>query len=357
MEIVHATIARPGPAAERREGLAQDRDNVAVAAPRGTAGNETPATAGSLPQEARLDFGTLMKKAVCPSVSNFPARGRRWLMVACRRDTCKFILDLPLPQVFHTRPWRCVRCNIFFKVQMSDIRRTFQGVLPAKAPKAARLFFTERFLQLILGKFAETFNAAAVKRFIIDLYLANTVYINQAESAMWATQSVPRLQSLRFMLREALLSYLPGLIKHIEEHVHTYSGSAVRGDGHYKIAGRIRAGCKGNAANVIYAWIGVDGALLRPPSALQSETWPQLRPDLEALLRDLVRHRMRAGLSAQTACPAFHATASFGKHRLKLRALYRSVAKPLLATVAVTPQGEATSVRGCVNESPTLRLV
>ena len=55
----------------------------------------------------------------------------------------------------------------------------------------------------------------------MDSYFANTIYLNKAESAMWATNAVPRLASLRFVLREALLSYLPGRIEHIEEHVHT----------------------------------------------------------------------------------------------------------------------------------------
>ena len=339
-------------------GLDQPHADRDMAAPSGTAKQNTSQDdARSLPQDQAIGFAEVSKSAVCPHLAGQHtacSNGSRVVMYCRRTQVCKFLLDLPTPQVFHTRPWRCLACGAWFYVQLSDIKRTFPNVLTAKPRRQSRIFFTQRFLQLIIGKFGETFNAAAVKRFIMDLYLANTIYINKAENAMWATSAVPRLASLRFVLREALLSYLPGLIKHVEEHVHTYSGSAVRGDGHYKIAARIRAGSQADKVNVIYAWIGVDGALLRPPSALRSETWPHLRPDLESLLLDMMRNRMRAGMSAHCACPAFHATDSYGKHRLKLRTLYKSVAKPLLATVAVTPQGQATSVVGSVDESPVL---
>lgn len=364
-----------------RAGLAmevsQATDDVVMAAPSGTARNYVlpdGAKAKTSDDDTKCDtdyapwgeqdtsLGDLVKSAVYPSLASqhetfqCSAQGGRVVMRCRKTDACKFLLDLPVPRVFHTRPWRCFDCGAQFQVTLSDIKKTFPGVLTAKCRRQSRLFFSPRFLQLIIGKFGETFNAAAVKRFIMDLYLANTIYLNKAESAMWATHAVPRLASLRFVLREALLSYLPGLIQHIEEHVHTYSGSAVRGDGHYKIAARIRAGNPASPVNVIYAWIGVDGALLRPPAALQSETWPHLRANLEPLLLDMRRNRMRAGMSVQTACPAFHATDSFGKHRLKLRALYKSVAKPQLATVAVTPQGEAASAVGAMEESPTLSL-
>ena len=327
-----------------------ERSAQSAAAPCGTAGD-------CVNRGEELRFGDLPKSVVYPGLAGqHPScRPTARVVMHCRAtDECKFLLDLPVPRVFHTRPWRCLGCGAYFSVQLSDVRRTFPDLLTAKSPRQSRIFFTRRFLQLIIGKFGETFNAAAVKRFIMDLYLANTIYIGQVESAMWATHAVPRLASLRFVLREALLSYLPGLIKHIEEHVHTYSGSAVRGDGHYKIAARIRTGCEGSPVNVIYAWIGVDGALLRPPSALQSETWPHLRADLEPLLVDMQRNRMRAGIPAHSACPAFHSTDSFGKHRLKLRPLYKGIAKPLLETVAVTPQGAANSAVGTVDESPTL---
>lgn len=117
--------------------------------------------------------------------------------------------------------------------------------------------FSPRFLLLILGKFSETFNANAVKRFVLDLYLANSIYINRADKALYAVESLPRKFALRSILRDALLSYLPALVRHVEKHVHVYSGSAIRGDGHFKLASRI---LPKERINVVYGWIGIDGA-------------------------------------------------------------------------------------------------
>ena len=83
----------------------------------------------------------------------------------------------------------------------------------------------------------------------------------------------PRLRELRFILRKALLAYLPGLIQHMEKYIHAYSAFAICGDGHYKIAARIRADAAAANVNVLYAWVGINSALLRPLAALAGETW------------------------------------------------------------------------------------
>ena len=84
------------------------------------------------------------------------------------------------------------------------------------------------------------------------------------------------------LLLSALRSYLPGLVTELEKVVHVYSGSGVRGDGHYKVATRIIAG-PDDRITVIYAWIGVDGAVLRPPSALRDEKLATVLLDLDPL--------------------------------------------------------------------------
>ena len=213
--------------------------------------------------------------------------------------------------------------------------------------------FSPRFLMLILGKFAETFNANAVKRFVLDLYLANSVYINHADKAFYAVESLPRKFALRTILRDALLSYLPPLVSHVEKHVHVYSGSAIRGDGHFKVASRILPQEK---INVIYAWIGIDGALLRPPAAMAGETWPDIRPHLEELVADIISHRKEAGLPGKACCPAFHATDSYSKHRLKLGSLYTRSLPVGLRPVSSTPKGPAQSIEVGAEECPTLCL-
>ena len=266
---------------------------------------------------------------------------------------CKYILDLPLPQILDVRSFRCRTCLKYFPVQMSDIKRHFPDMLVSRQKKSRKVMFSPRFLMLILGKFAETFNANAVKRFVLDLYLANSVYINHADKAFYAVESLPRKFALRTILRDALLSYLPPLVSHVEKHVHVYSGSAIRGDGHFKVASRILPQEK---INVIYAWIGIDGALLRPPAAMAGETWPDIRPHLEELVADIISHRKEAGLPGKACCPAFHATDSYSKHRLKLGSLYTRSLPVGLRPVSSTPKGPAQSIEVGAEECPTLCL-
>ena len=236
---------------------------------------------------------------------------------------------------------------------MSDIRRHFPDVLISHQKKSRKVMFSPRFLLLILGKFSETFNANAVKRFVLDLYLANSIYINRADKALYAVESLPRKFALRSILRDALLSYLPALVRHVEKHVHVYSGSAIRGDGHFKLASRI---LPKERINVVYGWIGIDGALLRPPAAMAGEPWPDIRPHLEELVVDIISHRKEAGLPGKACCPAFHATDSYGKHRLKLRSLYSRLLPVSLRPVSNTPKGPAQSVETDAEACPTLCL-
>ena len=50
----------------------------------------------------------------------------------------------------------------------------------------------------------------------------------------------PDFGALRGVLRQALTAYLPGLVQEIQKFAHPYSGSAVKGDGNFKIASRIK---------------------------------------------------------------------------------------------------------------------
>ena len=63
-------------------------------------------------------------------------------------------------------------------------------------------------------------------------------------------------------------------MKNIQEGVHVYSGSIIRGDGHHRLARRVVRMEKGKRTrpwNVLLGWVGVDGALLAPPTLSASE--------------------------------------------------------------------------------------
>ena len=64
-------------------------------------------------------------------------------------------------------------------------------------------------------------------------------------------------------------------MKNVQEGVHIYSGGIVRGDGHHKLARRVIkmvGGKKTRPWNVLLGWVGVDNALLAPPSLAHSES-------------------------------------------------------------------------------------
>ena len=151
-----------------------------------------------------------------------------------------FLLDLPLPRPLDLRPWRCIDCGEHFPVQVNDVRAKFPGVLRSTTTKQRTLWFAGPLLVQMCQKFCESFNAAAVKRFLMDLYACNCLSLVRAEQRLMALAAVPRLRSLRGLLREALASYLPPLVQHMMKSVHVYSGSAVKGDGNYKLAARVR---------------------------------------------------------------------------------------------------------------------
>jgi hypothetical protein len=249
-----------------------------------------------------------------------------------------------LPWILDMRPWRCKTCAKYFAVTPADVRRSFPSVLRSHGERQRPVFLTRRFLLHLVQKLFELLNASAVKRHLYDYYLANAQALCLSERSLWFTSSVPRLRPMRLLLLKALQSYLPEFVAEIEKVVHVYAGSGVRGDGHYKVATRIIAGPAGKIG-CIYAWVSVDGSLLRPPSALPDEKLATVISDLDPLADDMlpvndnasfvckfpsvghvitsatmcslliscvvrIRNRIAAGLHVDEAVPSFHATDS-----------------------------------------------
>ena len=255
-----------------------------------------------------------------------------------KRSRYKCVLDLPLPHLIDARPWRCLDCGVTFSVVPADVRASFPQVLHHKIVKQKALWFSGRFLVHTAQKFAEMFNAAAVKRFMLDMYIANSFSLAYEEKRLALLACIPSLRALRGVLRKALASFLPNLVMEIQKSAHVYSGSAIKGDGNYKVPPRIRGQgcrspnlcvylnihiyiyihtcarafrdtraylnqnkflpylymlpmvfCEGSHPKtaVIYAWCGIDGCLLKPCKLLLVESWPYLKVDLEELADQL----------------------------------------------------------------------
>ena len=111
----------------------------------------------------------------------------------------------------------------------------------------------------------------------------------------------------------------PPVVRATKAAVHAYSGSAVRGEGNYKIAERIvsRQGAqRARPYTCVVAWVGLDGALLCPPAAHLGEAWADFESTLTPLLREIQEKRRLAGISSERVPPALHATDTYGKHRM-----------------------------------------
>ncbi|CAJ1338701.1 unnamed protein product [Effrenium voratum] len=278
----------------------------------------------------------------------------RWHQVVVRRDLSQraiFLLDTPLPYLLDTRPERCLTCGKSYPVKPSDIRRHFPTALSCRTSKQRVVWFSGRLLVQAVQKFAEVPTAAAVKRYLLDLYASNSLDLATAQQQLGVLSCLPRLRALRGVLRQALMSYLPGLVEEIQKSAHVYSGSAVKGDGNFKIAARIKGARPATA--VIYGWCGVDGCLLKPCELMPVESWAYIRPDLEKLADQMRANREAAGLAQHEIPPVYHSTDTYAKHRKLLRSFWRRKYSTGVQSVSSTARGDAYSVAPGPDRDPT----
>ncbi|CAJ1454133.1 unnamed protein product [Effrenium voratum] len=274
--------------------------------------------------------------------------------IQVRRDLSQraiFLLDTPLPYLLDTRPERCLTCGKSYPVKPSDIRRHFPTALSCRTSKQRVVWFSGRLLVQAVQKFAEVPTAAAVKRYLLDLYASNSLDLATAQQQLGVLSCLPRLRALRGVLRQALMSYLPGLVEEIQKSAHVYSGSAVKGDGNFKIAARIKGARPATA--VIYGWCGVDGCLLKPCELMPVESWAYIRPDLEKLADQMRANREAAGLAQHEIPPVYHSTDTYAKHRKLLRSFWRRKYSTGVQSVSSTARGDAYSVAPGPDRDPT----
>ena len=72
---------------------------------------------------------------------------------------------------------------------------------------------TRLFLLHLVETFHEQFNSRALRRALVDMYVANSLALDGGLRGLWFVSAVPRTEMLRRIVAYALESYLPGLIR------------------------------------------------------------------------------------------------------------------------------------------------
>ncbi|CAK0852894.1 unnamed protein product, partial [Prorocentrum cordatum] len=265
--------------------------------------------------------------AVDAHVAEAAARGERHCTAPLAdQSKTQFVLDFPLPLQLEVGAHRCQTCHARgardccgFPVTLADIRAARPGALALQTKKHGLTLATRVFLLHLLQNFNKVFCA-------------------------------PSNDALRAFICDALENYLGPLVEHVRKHVNVYSGSVVRGDGNWDLAARVRND-QGREFSVILAWIGVDGALLKPVIASKTEDLVDLLPDLDDVVSSLKRDRQEAGLGLAASAPICHSTDVHGKHRLKLAEFYMGkYPEQTSIAVADTPKADGAQAADRISE-------
>ena len=228
----------------------------------------------------------------------------------------RFVLDLPVPLQLDTTPMRCrsIGCaseTRYFTVTWDDLQARFPGLLRWHGDKFGEVLFTKKLLLYLVQSFYERLNMRSVRRGLVEHYANNILALNVASPASELLRSIPQSGTLAALLVSGMERFLQdpwtalltfyvsqdnqlnvhGIaplavliilfcpvskekVKNVQEGLHIYCGSILRGDGHHRIARRVVKHVDGKRTrpwNVLLGWVGVDGALLAPPSLSASE--------------------------------------------------------------------------------------
>ena len=106
-----------------------------------------------------------------------------------------------------------------------------------------------------------------------------------------------------------------------------YNGQGIRHDGNYGLAKRIitHRALGERQHTVVLGFCGVDGSLLQPIQACETEDWPDIKLVLRPLLEGIKEARSKAGFSGECTIPVFHATDSYRKHHRMIASLCNEI--------------------------------
>ena len=279
-----------------------------------------------------------------------------------------FVLDIPLPVQLDLSPWRCRTCEStgtpsHYSILLSDIQLVMPGVLRHEARRQGVVFMSKRWLLYLVHSFYERMCSRACRRALVELYQANALALCGGVRALQYFSAVPRDAVFRSLLLRGLEEFLAVKVRHVRRLVNIYSGTVIRGDGHWKMAQLIVQRPPGQRwplrpFNVLLGWCAVDGALFDIPTPASGESNEDILKDLEHIVEDLKADRLEHGVSLAEAKPVCHATDSFQKQRLALQAFYDNRMYPELnvAVEANTPKGNAVRVVGRSQSSASTRI-
>jgi len=272
-----------------------------------------------------------------------------------RKDTARrvYVLGKPLPIVVDMARWRCHTCvpRRDFTVTTDDLQRTYQAIVIPRCGKDRRraVYVTPAIVEQVVRDLYETFNLKETRRRLFNFYVS---LVSMPHAGLAGPQSlcevcdaVPKRQELQAMLRRALVNFLEARVAVLRRRQFLYNGQGIRHDGNYGLAKRIitdkRRGRR--PFTVVLGFCGVDGSLLEPVVARETEDWPDIKSALAPLLCGLKKARTEAGLAGDYSVPVFHATDSYRKHRQMLNDLYHEIwPEHAVRTSAGTPKGDVS---------------
>ncbi len=278
-----------------------------------------------------------------------------------------FVLDFPMPHEIDVRSWRCSSCsgqgeNTSFKVMLSDVQVHFPGTIAYHEQKRGTVYMTHAFLVHLLSIMYETLNSRDARRRLADVYAANALGLVRRHdreslspySLAWQLQAIPDSAVLRLVMSRGLRHFVKARVQVMKRRQFVYNAQGLRCDGNFKLAIRVvvpkfdksgkRSRWWSRPYTVVLAFCGTDGSLLQPVTLHKAESWADIQSVLVPLLMEIKRARLEFNLSMEDSMPAFHATDSYGKHRLLAAKCYERCWEELrVKSVAPTPKVDCVS--------------
>lgn len=299
-------------------------------------------------------------RALQEHIDEMAARGENHKGVPrCELQRVIHILDYPLPIAVDVTTQRCGVCrnrhhDATYAVTDADIRAAYPDIMVWRDPlyRNRPIYMTRVFLMELVTLFVRHLNARACRRSLADTYAATCLGFQLGGAGLSLLMAVPPVDAIRAVVARALENFLPIAVKNMQRHVHVYAGTMMRSDANWEIAHRIFVPGPDGTGKVfpftaLFAWLGVDCALLQPCTPQKKEDITLLLQDLDPLVDEMKEHRISSGLSYTESTVAVHCTDTYGRHRLKLRAFYnRKYADGGASVVTSTPKSDASAAVG-----------
>ena len=278
-----------------------------------------------------------------------------------------FVLDIPLPLQLNLTSWRCRTCEdagepAQYSATFQDLLLTVPGTLRHCTRRLGTHYMSKRFLLYFVQGFFEKLCVSACRRSVVDLYNANALAFGGGARALQYFAAVLDSRAFGAILLQGLENFLGAKVKQMTQLVNVYSGSVVRGDGHWRLAQRIADRIAEQRWpvrkwNCLLCWSGVDGAILQPPTPSTSEAIEDILIDLHPLVDNLKADRLAHGLSMDEAAPIAHSTDSYGKHLRRYDDFYiAKFAEADVVVQAATPKSDAAGAVAAQRSSARTRI-